>query len=865
MLVRDTRGELVPGAVVRPGGLTTGPDGRVVLRFDEGSRHLLRITKDGHAPRVAPVTAFDGLVVPASLARRGAPAAIADARSGGFAAGGDGACVTLPPNALVDAAGGAVTGPVDVFFAPVDVTDERERDAFPGRYEGEGGVGLLAYGCVDITFEQGGRELALAPGATAAIDVPIHVTAHPDGTAIRDGDAIALWSLDEDTGTWRNEGQGTVAVSASSPTGLVLRADVAHFTWWGCAGSVPVRTVLIQADDENSPPAFLFADIAAGNGTGPRSRPFGARAGGSSSSIVLPANLDVRLVAVSLDRCLGAVVLLPAGDPRSVVEIRLAPVREFRPGDRLCGTLSAPGASREHEFEAFRGERFSLAVYPVAPGATQPAPTGDLAGTAVVRGPAGTEIARASFEEGGPGMLETALPADGAYTVEVAAGANTPGSYIGTTAITAPQIEFDLEAVYFLDGELYHVALEGDAADPPRRVNPDLDGRTIRDFSFVKGLGVLYTYSGRFTGSDLHLAESGAATMLNHPDEVTFDAPGVVSFAASPSDPARVVYAVLDGDRRGSIRTVDTGDPGDSRAVSDPAHHAVEFVFARGGRSVVYAHIAPTGKQLFVADLDGTGAPERLDPGVAAGEEIGGFGPVSPVGLDVLYTAGDLVNTRDLYVAGVFDPGSAERLNDPAVHVRVSDPQWFSNGAFVFFRSDDGRSAVRTLYSLQPRNPGDAMRVSGLGHNVERYALSPATSRAAYVTVKAGTVHVVDLLAPGRGTIAPVIEEAGELAFTGDGAGVIVTHNRSVPRSHRTLSLVDADDPSQVVELLPPLPPGGEGVAEGPIALVGRTVVVEADLEVAGEPGLYAISLDRPGVAVRIARPSGRIDRYEVR
>ena len=45
-------------------------------------------------------------------------------------------------------------------------------------------------------------------------------------------DVIPLWSVDETTGLWIEEGAGTVVASADSPTGLALRAEVAHFSWW---------------------------------------------------------------------------------------------------------------------------------------------------------------------------------------------------------------------------------------------------------------------------------------------------------------------------------------------------------------------------------------------------------------------------------------------------------------------------------------------------------------------------------------------------------------------------------------------------------------------------------------------------------
>jgi hypothetical protein len=48
------------------------------------------------------------------------------------------------------------------------------------------------------------------------------------------GDKIPLWSINEDNGSWVEEGTGTVVVSEDSPTGLSMRAVIGHLSWWNC-------------------------------------------------------------------------------------------------------------------------------------------------------------------------------------------------------------------------------------------------------------------------------------------------------------------------------------------------------------------------------------------------------------------------------------------------------------------------------------------------------------------------------------------------------------------------------------------------------------------------------------------------------
>ena len=87
-----------------------------------------------------------------------------------------------------------------------------------------------------------GRPVQLAPGRSATIEIPSYVGKHVDGSLIKAGDTTPLWSLDETTGGWVEEGSGTVVASATSPSGFTLRAEVTHFSWWNSDASSPLRS-----------------------------------------------------------------------------------------------------------------------------------------------------------------------------------------------------------------------------------------------------------------------------------------------------------------------------------------------------------------------------------------------------------------------------------------------------------------------------------------------------------------------------------------------------------------------------------------------------------------------------------------------
>ena len=154
--------------------------------------------------------------------------------------GTDGAKVSVSPSMFVDQQGNAITDNIEVTITPVDVSTPVGIAAFPGEFAGIAEQGqaaptpIISYGTVEYKFTKNGEEIQLAPGEQAEIEIPIYVTEHQNGSAIVIGNEIPLWSLNEDTGIWLQEGTGTVVASSESPTNLALSATVSHFSWWNC-------------------------------------------------------------------------------------------------------------------------------------------------------------------------------------------------------------------------------------------------------------------------------------------------------------------------------------------------------------------------------------------------------------------------------------------------------------------------------------------------------------------------------------------------------------------------------------------------------------------------------------------------------
>jgi|GEM_PF-2256759 len=210
---------------------------------------VFRLSKDGYANQV--ITAqtpnvADLTINLAILMTQRNPAQTLDITAGGTLTSAHGSAVIVSANSFVDGQGNQVSGNIDVNITPIDISNAVMLSAFPGQFTGisdtDGlSTAIATLGTVEFVFSQNGEPLQLADGATAQIEMPLFITTHPaTNLPIVVGDEIELWSLNENTGIWHQEGTGTVVVNTNSPTGFALQATVSHFTWWNI--DVPIDT-----------------------------------------------------------------------------------------------------------------------------------------------------------------------------------------------------------------------------------------------------------------------------------------------------------------------------------------------------------------------------------------------------------------------------------------------------------------------------------------------------------------------------------------------------------------------------------------------------------------------------------------------
>jgi len=338
--VIDTQGRFVSGAAVTsPSGSGTSNGGGVAsLPVATGSEQLLRIEKAGFAEQVKPLTVPDGRSADAlqvMLIERDAPVDVAAIEAGGSASGRDGVKVTFPAGALVDGAGNAVTGAIQMQMTPVDVS-AIDAQAFPGAFAGvpTGGTrtDIISYGTAELLPLKNGQKLQLAAGKTAQIELPIYADKHQNGTAVALGDVVALWSLNASTGVWTQEGTGTVVASAASPTGKALRATITHFSWWNGDVAAQMGTVnlTVHVPNPNAPIAAstlasVTGQVVAGSGPGwvaQTTVPVEV-----ATALRVPSNATTRLAArvdLPTQVCAGTADVSPA--PNATVDVTISPV-----------------------------------------------------------------------------------------------------------------------------------------------------------------------------------------------------------------------------------------------------------------------------------------------------------------------------------------------------------------------------------------------------------------------------------------------------------------------------------------------------------------------------------------------------------
>ncbi len=160
-----------------------------------------------------------------------------------------GVSLNLPSNAVKnEATGTKYTGDIHVAITWIDPTNTNGGRKIPGALRGFNAknleMGLESYGMIGVSLTgNNGEALQLDTNKNATLTFPINTTIQQNAPASK----IDLWSFDETTGFWKQE--GTAVRSGSN-----FVASVSHFSFWNCdAPYAGVRFSVTVRDTKNSP------------------------------------------------------------------------------------------------------------------------------------------------------------------------------------------------------------------------------------------------------------------------------------------------------------------------------------------------------------------------------------------------------------------------------------------------------------------------------------------------------------------------------------------------------------------------------------------------------------------------------------
>lgn len=233
----DENNQPAMGVTITVGSKTTTTDATGYFRIKEApldeNASLVTAEKPGYFKAYRSFRATSGTNQVVIKLIKKLLAGTVDAGAGGEITLPNGSKITLPANAVVNAAGGtAYSGTVNVYAAYIDPQAPDISKTIPGSFMANNKDGkrvtLASYGMLAVELQSTGSErLQIASGHTATLTTPIPLSLQASAPA-----TISLWYVDEQTGIWIEEGYAI-------KTGTNYIGQVKHFSFWNCDYSFP--------------------------------------------------------------------------------------------------------------------------------------------------------------------------------------------------------------------------------------------------------------------------------------------------------------------------------------------------------------------------------------------------------------------------------------------------------------------------------------------------------------------------------------------------------------------------------------------------------------------------------------------------
>ncbi len=150
--------------------------------------------------------------------------------------------ITIPDGTkFYNKSGEVLTGTVSTRVTYFNPLDEESLNSFPGGFavnDGTNDGNFITAGFTAIDMTVGGEDVDNFGSGSITIDfeIPTEVVNPETGNKVAAGDKIPLWSYDEDTGVWTNEGEVTVpsvlAKTANGKNVFKVSKEINHLSYW---------------------------------------------------------------------------------------------------------------------------------------------------------------------------------------------------------------------------------------------------------------------------------------------------------------------------------------------------------------------------------------------------------------------------------------------------------------------------------------------------------------------------------------------------------------------------------------------------------------------------------------------------------
>jgi len=264
--VVDNNNNPVAGATVKAGSNTTTTDNRGLFRFNniqlDKYSAVVIVEKSGFFKgyRVFSASPNNTNFVKLKLVPKTLIGNI-DAAAGGSVNLPDNSKITLPASGVVVKSNNqSYSGSVKVYAEVIDPTSADIAQIVPGSFQGTDAdnnrVTLKSYGMLAVVLEgNSGEQLQIATGKTAKLRFTIPSSLRSTAPA-----TIPLWSVDETTGLWEQEGSATKGTD-------YYEGDVSHFSFWNCdvsSQTIFLETTIVTAE---GPLSHVLVKLTRSNGS----------------------------------------------------------------------------------------------------------------------------------------------------------------------------------------------------------------------------------------------------------------------------------------------------------------------------------------------------------------------------------------------------------------------------------------------------------------------------------------------------------------------------------------------------------------------------------------------------------------------